>query len=227
MSNSGTTSFPATLDGFVGLTTLRKEDEAGYTHVALHNQVQAAILTIEPTIGTTSGTNVLKNFVAGDMAARVNNETFGTPTLQNPVIGTVAITSGSANAIAIGTSTIGTSTFNGGTITGAINVPGIGTATDGGTVTFDLAIKQIYTVTLAGNRVLAVSNATISEPFITRLKQGGAGGNTVTWWTTINWKNDTAPTLGTAVSNVDVYGFLPTATNVYDGYVVAEGINEA
>lgn len=227
MSNTGTTAYPATLDGFLGLGTARKEDESGYTHVAMHNQDQAAILALEVAVGTTQGTGVLKNFTAGNLAAKTANETFGTPTLQNAILGTPAITSGSANNITIGTSTIGTSDIIGGTAAGVITEPGIGTATDGATVTFNLATRQIWDVTLEGNRTLAVSNPAVGKFFIISLKQDGTGERTVTWFSTIKWSDDTVPTLGTAASNVDSYGFLCTATDTYRGYVVGEGIDES
>jgi len=221
LANSGTTAYPASLDAFVGLGTARKEDEAGYTHVSMHNQDQAAVLALQTTLGTTGGTSVLKTFVAGDFAARVANETLTAATL-----GTPAITGGTITTGNIHNPTIGTAGITFGTATNLINVPTIGTATDAGTVTFDLALKQIYTVVLGGNRVLAVSNAAVGKPFIIRLKQDGTGSRTVTWWSTINWVNDTTPTLGTAVSSVDVYGFLCTSTDNYDGYVVGEGLLE-
>lgn len=241
MSNSGTTVFPATLDGFTGLTTANREDEVGNTHVAMHNQDQAAVLALETTIGTTAGTGVLTNFVAGNLAARTANETFGTPTLQdgtagtltleapisqNPTIGTPDILDGTAGTLTVNGGILGTPAITDGTATNVRTVPGIGTATDGATVTFDLAVNQTWDVTLGDNRTLAISNETAGQYFVINLKQDGTGERTVTWFSTIYWVDDTAPTLGTAANNVDSYGFLCTGTDTYRGYIIGEGLDE-
>ena len=95
---------------------------------------------------------------------------------------------------------------------------------DGATITFDLADGNIQKTTLGGNRTLAVSNAKVGQSFMVRLTQDGTGTRTVTWWSTINWVNGTAPTLTTTGGKTDVFGFLCTATNTYDGYIVGQNI---
>ena len=121
--------------------------------------------------------------------------------------------------------TLTTPTINQATITGPKVT--LTTATDAATVTFNLSNGPIHTVTLGGNRTLAVSNSAVGKAFMLRLKQDGTGSRTVTWFATINWDSDTAPTLSTSASFVDVYGFVCTAADTYDGYVVAEGIDES
>ncbi len=123
MSNTGTTTYPATLDDYTNVGTATLENEVGYSHQSLHNQVHEAIEAIESTVGTTAGTGVLTNFSAGDLAARVNNETFGTVditggTISSVSIGTPAITGGTISSPSIFSPEINT----GGTITaGSVN----------------------------------------------------------------------------------------------------------
>ena len=59
--------------------------------------------------------------------------------------------------------------------------------TDGATITFDMAASNIHTVTLAGNRTLAVSNVSVGQCFMLRLQQDATGSRTVTWFSTLKW----------------------------------------
>lgn len=97
----------------------------------------------------------------------------------------------------------------------------VGSETDGATITFDLSSTtktNLRTVTLGGNRTLALSNPTVGQVFIIRLVQDGTGGRTVTWWSTIKWPGGSAPTLSTGANRVDVFGFICTSTGNYDGF---------
>jgi hypothetical protein len=91
---------------------------------------------------------------------------------------------------------------------------------DGATITFDLNTSNIHKVTLGGNRTLALSNATVGQVFVLRLTQDGTGSRTVTWFSTINWAGGSAPALTTTLNKTDVFGFICTAANVYDGFIV-------
>jgi hypothetical protein len=101
--------------------------------------------------------------------------------------------------------------------------PRIITDTDGATVTFDLSLRGIHTVTLGGNRTLAISNATVGQTFILRLSQDATGSRTVTWFSTIKWAGGSAPTLTTTASKADTFGFIVTSAGNYDGYII--GLN--
>lgn len=88
------TTYPGTVKTFTdpaGTSLLTSPDHAG-----LHTDMNDTVEAIQNTIGTTAGTNVLKNFAAGEFPARVNsggtivqtltggtinNSTFGTPTV--------------------------------------------------------------------------------------------------------------------------------------------------
>jgi len=114
-SNPGTSTYPGTADAFARIGTATYENDTGYEHDLVHNQAQDAIENIESVVGTTSGTGVLTNFVAGDLAARVASETLTTPNIQNATIGTPAITGGTVDQSVLSNNTIGTPAISGGT----------------------------------------------------------------------------------------------------------------
>ena len=96
--------------------------------------------------------------------------------------------------------------------------------TDGATVTFNLATSNIHTVTLGGNRILALSNSAVGQCFMLRLAQDATGSRTVTWFTTIKWAGGAAPTLTTTASKADLLGFIVTSAGNYDAFVVGQNI---
>jgi len=95
---------------------------------------------------------------------------------------------------------------------------------DGATITFDMNASNIHTVTLGGNRTLAVSNVGVGQFFTLRLLQDGTGSRTVTWFATIKWAGGSAPTLTTTASKADNFGFVCTSAGNYDGYTVGANI---
>ena len=127
---------------------------------------------------------VLKNFLVGDFAARINSETQGSITINKGTLGTVLINNstysgGTVNGTVtntnvitggtINTFTMGTPTLIGGTIVvsgtvtpvqpGAALAPSVGTLTDsaGGTLTANAQASQIFYSamgTTAGNRTI-------------------------------------------------------------------------
>jgi hypothetical protein len=101
--------------------------------------------------------------------------------------------------------------------------PALTSNSDGATVTFDLS-TSLHTVTLGGNRTLAVSNETVGQTFIIRLVQDATGSRTVTWFTTIKWAGGSAPTLTTTASKTDVFGFICTSAGNYDGFVIGQNL---
>lgn len=97
-------------------------------------------------------------------------------------------------------------------------------ATDGATITFNLSSGSKQRVVLGGNRALALSNVTAGKVFLLRLTQDGTGSRTVTWFNTIKWAGGTAPTLTTTINKADVFGFIQTDTDAYDGFVVGQNL---
>lgn len=136
----------------------------------------------------------------------------------------IALTKISNTAVSLtDTQTLTNKTLTGPTITSAIQT--LKADSDASTVTFDLDAGSIHTVTLGGNRTLALSNADAGKVFIIRLIQDGTGSRTVTWFSTIDWIGGTAPTLTTTAAAIDVFGFICTASNVYDGFIVGQALS--
>ena len=99
----------------------------------------------------------------------------------------------------------------------------VGVDADAATITIDLSDKtksNVRTITLEGNRTLALSNATVGQVFVLRIVQDGTGSRVPTWWSTIIWPGGSAPTLTTTAGAVDVFGFICTDTDEYDGFFV-------
>ena len=102
-----------------------------------------------------------------------------------------------------------------------------GTETDGATVTIDLSDKtkgKIRSVTLGGNRTLALSNETVGQTFGLRIIQDGTGSRTITWWSGIKWDSGVTPVLSTTPAAIDVFVFFVVSAGVYDGYRVGSAL---
>lgn len=110
----------------------------------------------------------------------------------------------------------------GGTVAYADPAGDLTTATDGATVTFNLATSRRQIVTLGGNRTLALSNDADGMSFTLILKQDGTGSRTVTWFSGIKWCAGTTPTLTTTAGKYDVFAFLRIASGEYLGFTPAQ-----
>lgn len=117
--------------------------------------------------------------------------------------------------------TMTTPTLNKPTVNGSVQ--GVTADTDGATITFDMTSANVHTVTLGGNRTLAVSNVTAGQFFYVRLLQDGTGSRTVTWFSTITWAGAAAPTLTTTASRADLFAFFAKTASTFDGFIV--GLN--
>ena len=85
-------------------------------------------------------------------------------------------------------------------------------------------VSNNHSVTLGGNRALAVSNVDAGQKFTLRLKQDGTGSRVVTWWSGITWFTSAgaAPTLKTDPDTVDYIGFICTSGGYYEGFHLTE-----
>ncbi len=123
--------------------------------------------------------------------------------------------------------TTDTQTLSGKTLTKPTidgSVPAVTADTYAATITFDMSTSNIHNVTLTGNPTLAVTNVSTGQLFIIELVQDATGSRTVTWFSTIKWVGGTPPTLTTAASKKDTFGFRCTGTGTYDGYVIGQAI---
>ena len=112
------------------------------------------------------------------------------------------------------------------TLNGSIQGSASYTPAGAGTATLNLSTANRHCITMpAGNISIAISNATVGQIFIIEITQDGGGSRLVSsWFSTIRWVNGTAPTLTTTGSKRDVFGFVCTGSNTYDGYAIGYNI---
>ena len=108
---------------------------------------------------------------------------------------------------------------------------GLGTITDGATVTVDADDESTQKVTLGGNRTIAFDNFVTGQRVCLRLTQDGTGSRTVTWpssGVTINWSGGSAPTLTTTASKADWIVLICTddssGAEIYDAAVAMANV---
>ena len=184
-------SYPGTVEAFIALSGTSKLSSPD--HTTQHTLERDNIVAIETVMGTNSGTAVLKNFVAGDFAARVNGETFGTPT-----IGTITVP-GTTNPLG----------FSAGILSKVVTLTDVV-----GTITPNAQAGQIFSLicgTTAGTRTIAAPvNALDGASLIFRVKQN-AGTTGVLVFDSASYKfaggTANAFALGTIASSWNYYGF--------------------
>lgn len=95
----------------------------------------------------------------------------------------------------------------------------------GDTVTIDLSTGNLHTINMPdGNITLAISNGTAAQCFAIEIIQDTVGSRTVTWFDTIKWAGGVAPTLTTTANKKDMFSFVCTGTDAYDGFIVGQNI---
>lgn len=182
---------------------------------------------------TNTGTIAVANSTNSSLAGFASNGQFTTITVGANLAlntnGTLSSTaSGNGNVNTGVANQLGVYNTNGNTISGT-NVGLVLTQsispttvdTDGSTVTFNLALSNRHTVTLQGNRTLALSNPTVDQTFTIVLVQDGSGSRTVTWFSGITWQGGSVPTLQTTPGAVDVFVFWCQSNGVYIGFATA------
>jgi hypothetical protein len=197
----------------------------------------------------TTKTNPSGAFVGDSDTQTLTNKTLTTPKISqindangNPWV-LVSATASAVNAVSITNNSTGnapTITVGGGSSdtnsdlivsgkgTGKVKISAVYGAlqsdTDGTTITFDMSVSNTHTVTLGGNRTLAVSNVAVGQCFMINLVQDGTGSRTVTWFSTIKWPGGTTPTLTTTASKTDVFGFQCVSSGNYLGYIIGQNL---
>jgi hypothetical protein len=91
MTRTGTSVYPASFDSFDRLGTTNYEDDSGYEHQLVHNEAMSGIEKIQATVGTSLGTSVLKNVLAGQfVATTAGTETLTNKTLTTPLVDVIS-----------------------------------------------------------------------------------------------------------------------------------------
>lgn len=93
---------------------------------------------------------------------------------------------------------------------------------DGATITFNLDTSDKHSVTLGGNRTLALSGGHDGQIFMLILKQDGTGSRTVTWFGNLRWAGGSAPTLTTTAGKEDYFTFIRRSSSDFVGFVTGQ-----
>ena len=109
------------------------------------------------------------------------------------------------------------------TLSGTVNVASANilqqTLADGATVNWNVALGQIATVTLGGNRTMAAPTNLKVGTYILHVYQDGTGSRTITWNAVFKWTAATAPPLTSAINSHDVFSFVSDGTNLYGSFM--------
>lgn len=188
-------------------------DKIGLTAINANNIVDGTITGVKISAGTITGDDLAANII------RANNIVAGQITGNLFAAGVVA------NATTA-TSFTANQTFVVANVTNQLQVYGATwqnmiTLTDASTLTLNLAQTQNFTVTLGGSRTVAnATNIQTGQSGMLVVRQDGTGGRTLTFGTGWRFPGNTAPTLTTTASAVDVIVF--TARD--SGNLVAQAI---
>ena len=218
-------NYPTSLDGTTQLPRPAGTNllaDANYDHAADHTTISQAVIAVETKLGLNAGSAANNQLLIGVGAGSstwgtvwtggsIVNPNISGGTHNNGVFGSPTLQQGTLLEPFIDTHSIGSAAYQG---------------TNSSTTTLDLGTAQRLLVNLpatAGSITLAVSNVVSNRPFIVELLQGTSGLGTVNWFTTIRWAGSVAPSQTFLPSRKDTFGFMPTSTSTFDGYIV--GIN--
>jgi hypothetical protein len=113
----------------------------------------------------------------------------------------------------------GNTTLNGTTIDKSNSLSQ--TLTDGVTISWDVALGRVATVTLAaaGRTMAAPTNLKVGT-YILRVYQDATGSRTITSWNAVfKWTAAVAPVLSTGAGKLDIITFFSDGTNLYGSYL--------
>lgn len=184
------------------------------------------------------GTNIndVVTFVSSLANVSLSNVSINGGTSNGVTQSNVTIVSGSANAVSITNSTITTVTINGGTSNGVthsnatintstINNPQVNAYTEGITTgyantgnayTINIATSTIITANLTANCTFTMPANTAGKSFILFLKTGS--GNYTGTFTGVKWASNTAPTITTTASRMDILTFTADGASWFGNY---------
>lgn len=215
-------AYPSSQDTFLGTATQATSPLTSPDHALSHRLAGSALGTIEQVLGTTNGTAVLKNFAAGDFAARINSsgilqqsltgtvnlagQATASGTMANGVYGTILIVGGTINNATLGTPVVNHFTSSGTSLPTKADAglaPTVGTLSDsaGGTIAINAALAQVFELTLgttSGNRTLAApANPTDGQVIAFRFKQNSNNTGTIVFNSIYRMNQGGTPSLGT------------------------------
>ena len=113
--------------------------------------------------------------------------------------------------------------INGTNPTGATYTP----ATGAQTVALDCAANNMHIVTghADGTAItFTVANVTNNQTFLVSILQGAVVSTIAAWFATIRWVNGSAPTLTATVNKRDVFVFIRTGADTYDGFIAGQNL---
>lgn len=178
-------------------------------------------------------------------------KTLTNKTLTSPDINTPDIDGGTIDNCVIGGNTAAAGTFtnivigDGGNIgsasaTDAIAIssngvitfskatkPALNDLTEADAVAIDLKEANVHTLTLnRATTTLSITSGseTAGQKFIVRVTQDGTGSRALNFFSTISWAGGSAPTITATANKTDVFGFLCTGDDAYDGFVIGQNI---
>ncbi len=88
-------------------------------------------------------------------------------------------------------------------------------------VNVNVAFSNYNTLTLNSNKTVSFINAVPGQRFLLRVTQGS--GFSITW-TSVKWTDGIAPVISPNPSQIDVFGFLCTATGQFDGFIIGQAM---
>lgn len=144
-------------------------------------------------------TNFATAITLGNTAIQLGNTV---TTLNNMTFANVSITSGTANAVTIGNGTFTNYTES------QVNIGNSST-----TQTISLSNGTVQTVTLTGNCTFTMPSVASGKSFLVMIKSGA--GNFTGTFTNVKFPANTAPTITTTASRMDIIAFSSDGTNWY------------
>jgi hypothetical protein len=88
-------------------------------------------------------------------------------------------------------------------------------------VNVNVAFSNYNTLTLNSSKTVSFINAMIGQRFILRVTQGS--GFNITW-SSVKWTDGLSPVLSPNPGQIDVFGFLCTAVNQFDGFIIGQAM---
>lgn len=88
-------------------------------------------------------------------------------------------------------------------------------------VNVNVAFSNYNTLTLNSSKIVSFINAQPGQRFILRVTQGS--GFNITW-SSVKWTDGLSPVLSPNPGQIDVFGFLCTAANQFDGFIIGQAM---